>query len=92
MGVRGCHPRSRPLFLSIPLLPPLPPLLVSFARSFCCVSVAAREEVEEKGALDDYSAGKDAFEEMRPTMHARNGEEFPETRERSSSISKEEGI
>lgn len=42
---------------------------------------------EEKGALDDYSAGEDSFEKM----HARNGEEFPEIRERSSSSSNEEG-
>lgn len=42
---------------------------------------------EEKGALDDYSAGEDSFEKM----HARNREEFPEIRERSSSSSNEEG-
>ena len=92
MGVRGCHPPLRLLFLSISLplllLPPQSLLRVPFARLRRSTRrTGGGGGGEEKGALDDYSAGEDSFEKM----HARNGEEFPEIRERSSSSSNEEG-
>lgn len=93
MGVRGCHPPFvfyffLFLFFSVPSSSlPQSLLRVPFAR----LGREEEEEVEEKGALNDYSAGKDSFEKVHPAMHARNGEEFPEIREGSSSISEEEG-
>lgn len=94
MGVRGCHPPFvfyffLFLFFSVPSSSlPQSLLRVPFAR---LRREEEEEEVEEKGALNDYSAGKDSFEKVHPAMHARNGEEFPEIREGSSSISEEEG-